>query len=262
MNFFLFFLKNIKILRPIFLAYYKTKLYLQAFLRLPYKLRINDSKIFIKSFDWKVSNFVKSGEVRGGSLYYEEEEMALFKCLIKGNETFFDVGAHIGYYSFVAAGANVKNIVSFEVVKSLASMIRKNAQHNGIAIEVIPKGVGLNGAPIKFEDSLYSAEGEAISLDVYSKTQSVLPDFLKVDVEGFEYDVLMGAQTIIRESKPIILVAIHPRFLKERGVNKNHINQFFYDNGYRVLRRVNDTLLAVHKHNEFNILHKLKESGI
>ena len=65
----------------------------------------------------------------------------------------------------------------------------------------------------------------------------IKPDFIKIDVEGFEYQVLLGAEETIRNSRPILLVE---GVSKDSNINqklqewkynayKFHKNQFYLD---------------------------------
>jgi hypothetical protein len=47
------------------------------------------------------------------------------------------------------------------------------------------------------------------TLDVVSATLDIRPDFLKIDVEGSESDVLTGARETIRRCRPKMLIELH-----------------------------------------------------
>ena len=49
---------------------------------------------------------------------------------------------------------------------------------------------------------------QTTTLDEYSSQRDVSPDFVKIDVENAEYDVLLGMARIIKESRPIITVQV------------------------------------------------------
>jgi hypothetical protein len=54
-----------------------------------------------------------------------------------------------------------------------------------------------------------SIQVQTISLDRFCEANQVLPDFLKIDVEGAEYDVLIGGRETIGRSQPTMLIELH-----------------------------------------------------
>jgi len=64
-------------------------------------------------------------------------------------------------------------------------------------------------------------------------------DFIKIDVEGMEVDVLMGAKETIKRSNPIMTIEVI-----KTDVNK--VNEFLIDNGYKTFP-MGINLLAVHE---------------
>jgi hypothetical protein len=57
---------------------------------------------------------------------------------------------------------------------------------------------------------------ESVTLDEISTTLGVIPSFLKIDVEGFEYKLLEGAKTIL-STCPAIFVEVHTLTLPRYG---------------------------------------------
>tara|TARA_R110000803_G_C11983035_1_gene320989 strand:+ start:87 stop:677 length:591 start_codon:yes stop_codon:yes gene_type:complete len=56
-------------------------------------------------------------------------------------------------------------------------------------------------------------------------------DLVKVDVEAFEYEVIMGSKTHLKRGTPF-LVEIHDKWLREIGKSKDDIIKLFSDEGY------------------------------
>lgn len=50
--------------------------------------------------------------------------------------------------------------------------------------------------------------------------------FIKIDVEGFEWQVLQGAAEIIRRDRPALIVEIHPPQLRDRGASAEQVLSF------------------------------------
>jgi hypothetical protein len=67
-----------------------------------------------------------------------------------------------------------------------------------------------------------------ITVDTFVTLSGVLPDLIKMDVEGAEFDVLSGAEDTLRTAKPILFLSVHSGEL--------------YDACNRYLTRLNYTL--------------------
>jgi len=56
---------------------------------------------------------------------------------------------------------------------------------------------------------------------------------VKLDVDGFECDVLRGATVLIRDVRPIFVMELAPYLLEERGTSLDELLSYFVANGYR-----------------------------
>ncbi len=59
-------------------------------------------------------------------------------------------------------------------------------------------------------ESDHSPVVRSLSLDSFSEAE---PNIIKIDVEGFEGQVLKGMQNLIAKSKPLIFMEVHPHLL-------------------------------------------------
>ncbi len=57
-------------------------------------------------------------------------------------------------------------------------------------------------------------------------------DFIKLDVDGFEYDVLKGGMNFLKEKKPPIFMELAPYLYKEYGYNKEKILKLIFSLNY------------------------------
>ena len=71
---------------------------------------------------------------------------------------------------------------------------------------------------------------DQIFLDDYVKKNSLIPDVIKIDVEGAEFNVLDGAIKILKECRPKIIISLHPEHL--RLLNRNILEIYEYCNLY------------------------------
>ncbi len=128
------------------------------------------------------------------------------------NDIFFDVGANAGYFSLLALSAGVRRVVAFEPDPLTCGTLRDQLRLNGWGDDhcaVIERG--LSDAKdrldlIRGSDSGESGFGdwphrlpighisvEVTTLDDYCESEGVQPDVMKIDVEGWELNVLKGA---------------------------------------------------------------------
>jgi len=59
------------------------------------------------------------------------------------------------------------------------------------------------------------------------------PDLLKIDVEGYEYEVLLGAKRLLEQRKPPICLELHLDLLERRGVEPRRVLAQLESYGYQ-----------------------------
>ena len=78
-------------------------------------------------------------------------------------------------------------------------------------------------------------------------------DFVKIDVEGFEYEVLLGAEEVIKKYKPKFIIETHPKYLEDLGSSEEEVISFMEKHGYTSnLFFVRDDCKVGVKHYYFN----------
>lgn len=158
-----------------------------------------------------------------------EIQASLKQCLPPGG-TFYDIGANIGFFSLVGSrlvGPQGK-VFSFEPMPQCVAQTREHAQLNGLSnITVFEVAVssrsgterlllGRETTWNKLEstgDAPY-IEGQilvqTITIDGLAAQEKLPPpDFIKIDVEGAEVDVLKGMAETIRTHRPVIVCQAH-----------------------------------------------------
>ncbi|MEX1188512.1 MAG: FkbM family methyltransferase [Bacteroidia bacterium] len=159
---------------------------------------------------------------------YEAGTLSFITDYLNEGDCFVDIGANIGLMSITAAQkVGVKGkVVSFEPNPSTADILNRNIVYNRINnIEVIPIALGSalgkafiypnwhinrGGASLirKLEGEA-GIEVEVSTLDRLMDKRNLKPQMLKIDVEGFELEVLRGASSCLQnEFPPIVIVEI------------------------------------------------------
>lgn len=148
--------------------------------------------------------------------------------VVKKGMTVIDVGAHHGYYSlyFAKCVGPAGRVFSFEPVPRNLALLRKNILLNQISwIQAFPDAVYSSTKDIPFtvpEESANSGEGSvayyrggrrilvhAVSLDSFCSSADIQPDLIKLDVEGAEVDVVLGAKDTVKRCRPKLLIELH-----------------------------------------------------
>jgi FkbM family methyltransferase len=127
-----------------------------------------------------------------------------------------NVGANVGYYSLLASSFDRDMpVIAYEPQKKLASLIRRSAVVNGMSnLRVVESAVGASAGTVwlrTFEGfygsamvSSVSTAGEhafgvpVINLDSVDLTPI---DFLIVDAEGFEFQIISGARSRLKSAE-------------------------------------------------------------
>lgn len=152
---------------------------------------------------------------------FSESEVALWRSLLEPEWIAVDVGANIGAHT-VALARMVERVVAFEPLTYLHYMLCGSLALNGIT-NVQAFNLALGKEPgrmmIPYIDYTQSqafggwAPGfEGGRQAPVAPLDDILPcaDFLKVDVEGMELEVLQGAENLINDSRPVLYVEANP----------------------------------------------------
>jgi len=157
---------------------------------------------------------------------YELETTMLLDHFIQLNPnlTFFDIGANWGHMSlFVLSNTNFSGkVFAFEPYPSTYNDLKLISQLTetnnffpyNIALSDKEENVVFHRTDtihsgiisVSSSNNVDTAQYNAMSVDAFCKKNNTTPDLLKIDVEGFELNVLKGAVEILKEKKPFILI--------------------------------------------------------
>jgi FkbM family methyltransferase len=184
---------------------------------------------------------------------FEPEEVVLMQRLLQSTDVFVDVGANIGFYACMARHAG-KQAIAVEPQAGNLRYLYSNLLANGWGdTEVFPMGLGSASGLV----TLYGFSSTGASLipgwaGASQRTQRVIPVttldtllgnrfprkklFIKIDVEGVEYEVLKGADTVLASApKPVWIVEICLKEHYPDGMNPKYEDTFriFWERGYQ-----------------------------
>ena len=164
---------------------------------------------------------------------------------IKKDDIVVDIGAHIGIFTTYAA-LHSKEVYAYEPVPSTFSYLVENVKlnkfsnvflynyavsdrHKKLPIYMAKGSSGSHSAYKTETKTDEFIEVNVISLeDILSENKLKGVDFLKLDCEGSEYDIIFGASSEVLARVKKMAIELHPR--KDQSEDKS--KQFLSENGF------------------------------
>lgn len=192
-------------------------------------------------------------------------QMKYFVDMVKQSDFVLDVGGHVGQYAVLFASlASSGKVVSFEPDIAARKVLHRNLELNGFTGNVTVENVALsdiNGTHIFFSmggDSMSSLVksglgSNASSADIQEHNVTTMkmddylsvnglsfPDWIKLDTEGAEINILKGAREVLK-SKATILCELHPYAWEEFGTSYSDLLSIIKQSG-RKMRYLDESL--------------------
>lgn len=158
---------------------------------------------------------------------FEPHMVRLFRALIRPGMVVADVGANIGMTA-VLFSQLAKSVYAFEPAPSTYDFLVRNVAAAGRSnVETVNIGLGDQAADLTLTfaetnrsggfvsshlrpDTGYRTENIRIeTLDGFFSGDRPRPDFIKIDVEGFEPNVIRGGATLLAEARPVVVLELN-----------------------------------------------------
>ena len=161
---------------------------------------------FPEAFDYVKQDLEKTG-------VWEPRTTEYIKTHLKKGQTFYDVGAQVGYFSKLAYDLGAK-VIAFEPCKNNGVYLQENCPDINIfdvALSNIKGRMELFTGKTPGENSLesnyHNGNGsEMVDVVKFDDLMLHVPDMIKMDIEGHERKALEGMQSILTTTKPITLI--------------------------------------------------------
>ena len=216
-----------------------------------------------RSFRYRARHGLHSGlKIVGGlgflpskTLTAEEEYLS---SLDLTGKVVYDVGAFIGLRTLFFA-TRAKQVISYEPNSQNRDRLLANLEANPSIsnVKVRPVGAGQSPATLTllWDDRRpgecvveSSAVGRALiaqGIPVRREAMQIVslddemqlgpcPEFIKIDVEGLELDVLRGAGRILRDYRPELFIELHGSTLENKKQNAKDVLKLLFDYGYQI----------------------------
>lgn len=231
---------------------------LAAIWRCPFYLLSPRKPFILCTRDYRLYAYPQKGTltralVRRGQ--WEPTQTDLFRSLLRPGGLVIDAGANFGHYALTAAGVVGAGgqVIAFEPHGETFAMLQANCgllpQDNVLAVQA---GLGAAdgmmelhtdsenpGGHSYYDWNLRGSKGESHTVPVRS-LDSYLAEgghegpvsIIKIDVQGFEAQVLQGAAGIIGRDRPAVFCEVTPEALQRAGSSVDEVLGFFEDRGY------------------------------
>jgi FkbM family methyltransferase len=191
--------------------------------------------------------------------FFEEGLTAIILKYLKPGMIFFDIGSHFGFFSLLASHivGESGQVHAFEPTRSTFDVLKENARekkniflnqnalwsHN-TSITFNDQGIAHSAFNSAFEPRLYEKvkenikvnkyKVEAISVDAYVNTVGAIPDFIKIDAESAEREILIGMEKLLERASPIIALEVGDADI-ENSVPSRELVKYLLNKGYQAL---------------------------
>ena len=136
---------------------------------------------------------------------YEPEVVRIVKQYVKPGMTVMDVGARIGLHTLRLKKlvGNQGKVFAIEPDEKTFLLLLKNAKLNDYSIVADNKALSDRN------------EGKEITLDAYTETMNINGlDFIKIDTDGCEYQIIKGGLDALKKFKPIMVIEFNRKSLE------------------------------------------------
>jgi FkbM family methyltransferase len=188
---------------------------------------------------------------------WEPETGQAIRDNLNPGDVFIDVGAHVGYFSLLANGlvGGAGKVVSIEANPTTAARLRKNIELNGFKHSVVYEGACVDHEkPVTFFTGNWNNTGgssvvqgnagkgstkvtvRGVTLDkIVSELGLKKVDLIKIDAEGAEPQVLLGASGVLESYGPALILELKGYLL---GEGLGQVESILTKAGYRHARRI------------------------
>lgn len=179
------------------------------------------TKFYLPQLDLKGGQFIPN-RIFYEHNYFEIDTLEKVAKYIPREAVCLDIGANIGNHTlYFVKEAGAKKVYSFEPVTDTFQILKKNMELNHLENQVVCYNAGCGEKASKGTIDHYDKNDagstslkvtdtgniDIIRIDDIELDDKV--DFIKIDVEGFEQQVIKGATTLITRDKPVMYIEIH-----------------------------------------------------
>lgn len=222
------------------------------FLRIPLKLVPRSAVVPILTGPLKGTRWVAGSFLARCWLgTYEIEKQREVLQYLHAGQIAYDIGAHSGFFTllFSSLVGPEGRVLAFEPVPQNVEKIFRHLHLNGVEnVSVFPVALSSVTGFSGFQAGLFDSGGRLThetkplvvplsTIDAIVASGMPSPDFVKVDVEGSELEVLQGSESVLAGKRAVWSIALHgddmlaacPQFLEDHGYRVSWLSREGFD---------------------------------
>ena len=187
---------------------------------------------------------------RSYSGFFDEEEFfAAVSSRVRTEDTIFDIGAYIGIHSVLLSRIG-RRVVAFEpnpaVFRLLLETMRSNSAANVNAHQLAVAessgaaylaGIGSGACLSRAATTDSDVQVALVDLDTFAERHEIWPDVMKIDVEGYECEVIRGARRCLRRCR-VVGIELHLDLMTRFGGSTDIIYTLMAEQGFLECARI------------------------
>lgn len=183
------------------------------------KISVSNFKFIVHKNDTCIADCLRSG------VLFEKFIVTFIKHFINPNKNIIDLGANIGTHSIIYSNYTNGKVYSFEPQKTIFDILNKNIELNNCK-NIVSYNVGGSNLNKKFymnacyevkdnqgafriDENLNELNGVEINCIIIDELNLEDICYIKIDVEGHEYEALLGLKNTILKYHPNLMIEIH-----------------------------------------------------
>jgi FkbM family methyltransferase len=171
----------------------------------------------------------------------------LIRAILCSESVFIDVGANVGYYSLLAASILTRGrVLAVEPQPGALRLLKMNAEIAAGRIDIYPYALSDSVGRAEF---FVRSSGDTSSLERSDDAQRVVVeqttldelfssldrvDLVKIDVEGFEEQVLRGAKLLLQRCRPMVYFEVLEQKVEAGVVSLEAIRDLLKEQRYEM----------------------------
>jgi len=201
-------------------------------------VKITSNNIAVIEGDECISKWVEET----GRLDQDRNMLPLVLRHISKGDVVIDCGGYIGdmTIAFAKAVHNGGVVIAFEPSKDAFECLVYNMQDVSHIVVCVNKGLGsenkrMSIQKVETNDGMnYLVDGDDIEVIRLDDYKLVKLNFMKIDCEGHELEVLKGAEKTIEKFRPKMLIEINQMTLERSGISRQDIYNWLRQRGYKI----------------------------